>query len=209
MKEDSSITTLEKRSEGKLLPLLYSSRPDDGSMNNQNNLKEEKLTNEEKTFDEKEINDNTNRFGDSWWPSTTEDVKEDDSELWWPTATKNAEEDDSQSWWPSTTNDIQEDDSESWWPTNPIVIESLEAKSPGVTDWSFLDSEYLDPLDNKEIQKIPLINITSLPRYSTSNINDTQINMLRSARKSDIDVQKVSSRRGSLTMIEMIKEMTM
>ncbi|KAG0620088.1 hypothetical protein M758_4G188400, partial [Ceratodon purpureus] len=99
----------------------------------------------------------------------------------------------------------------------------VETKTPSETcviDWSFLDSEYPDLPDNKKTQnneisnddgfsdKLPLIGIASLPRYSTSNINDSQNEMFRSARKSDIEVQKVSSRRGSLSMIEMIKEMT-
>lgn len=129
------------------------------------------------------------------------------------------------SWWPTTISDVQDDvPSESWWPTNPIIIDSLEAKSPSestIIDWSFLDSEYHDPppqIDNKEVQvgkissgigsQILDGSIGLLPRYSTSNTNDMQINMLRSTRTSNIEGQKVQSWRGSLSMLETIKDMT-
>lgn len=213
------IINVEKRSDGKLLSLLYSCRPDDDIMNIQTKINKEKIATEEKIS--KDIADISR---DSWWPTTTNDVDKVNSESWWPIATKDVEENDFESWWPTTSNDIKENDSESWWPTNPIVIDSLEAKPPskiGIIDWLFLDNEYHDLHDNKETQieeissdnglfgKLPLIHIASLPRFSTSNINETQINMLKSARESDIEVQKVSSQRGSLSMIEMIKEMTM
>jgi hypothetical protein len=202
--EELPITNVANKSDGKLLPLLYSSRPDDNTMNIQAKLNEEKIVTKENV-----TNDNTTIFGGTWWPTTTKNVDKDDSTSWWPIITKDAEE---------------EDDFESWWPTNPIVIDSLEAKSPsetGVIDWSFLDNEYPDPPNNTETQsgeistnnelpeKLPLTSITSLPGYSISNINDTQINMLKFARKSDIEVQKVPNQRGSLSMMEMIKEMTM
>lgn len=125
------------------------------------------------------------------------------------------------SWWPTTSDVEEEVSSESWWPTNPVVIDSLEAKSPpefAAIDWSFLDSEYPDPppqSDNQGIQILGEItssnvpqNMGSMPRYSTSNTNDMQTNMLRSARTSNIEGLKVQSRQGSLSVIETIKEMT-
>jgi len=144
------------------------------------------------TYDEKkEINDDANFFGgalSSWWP-TTSDAKEDIS-------------------------------LESWWPTNPVTIDSLEAKSPSesaMIDWSFLDSEYHDPplpIDNKEVQieeiesKIEDRSIGLLPRYSKSSINNMKINMPKFARNSNIEGLKVQSRKGSLSVISTIKELT-
>ena len=186
----------------KVTPLLYSSRPDDVSENTQSNPIEDKVVQEKQTID-----DNSNVFGSKWWPTTAaKDVDED--------------EDNFESWWPTTTNNVQEDDFESWWPTNPVVIDSLEAKSPSKTsviDWSFLDTEYPDPIDNEKIEieetstniglleNLPLIGISTSPRHSTSNIDEIQINKIK---KTNIEVEKVPSRRGSLSMIEMIKEMT-
>jgi len=127
------------------------------------------------------------------------------------------------SWWPTTSNVEEVSSSEWWWPTNPVIIDSLEAKSPSestMIDWSFLDDEYHDlplPIDNKEQvedlsssieSKIEDRNIGLLPHYSKSSINNMQINMPKSARNSNIEGPKAQSRKGSLSVIDTIKEMT-